>query len=84
MQIDRTGMQETARKYRYQYFEKVMNEIHAHKLAVAQHGDDQIETILMRLTRGSRGKARAGIQLKRPFAKGEMIRPSARSDKRRN
>ena len=75
MHIDRTGMQETARKYRYQYFEKEMNEIHAHKLAVAQHGDDQIETILMRLTRGSRGKARAGIQLKRPFAKGEMIRP---------
>ena len=60
MHIDRTGMQETARKYRYQYFEKEMNEIHAHKLAVAQHGDDQIETILMRLTRGSRGKARAG------------------------
>ncbi|MBS4206435.1 tRNA lysidine(34) synthetase TilS [Lederbergia citrea] len=75
MELDETGMQETARKYRYQFFEKVMLDLHADKLAVGQHGDDQLETILMRLVRGSHGKSRAGIQMKRPFAKGELIRP---------
>lgn len=75
MAIDKTGMQETARKYRYQFFEETMNKLHANKLAVGQHGDDQVETILMRMTRGSSGKPRAGIQLKRPFGNGELIRP---------
>src|SRR5690606_1873015 len=76
MAADKTGLQETARKYRYQFFEKVMEELHANKLAVGQHGDDQIETILMRLVRGSSGISRAGIQVKRSFGKGmELIRP---------
>ena len=44
-------------------------------LALGHHGDDQIETILMRLTRGSELKAAAGIQVKRPFATGTIIRP---------
>ena len=38
-------------------------------LALAHHGDDQIETMLMRLTRGSSGTARAGIPFMRPFQK---------------
>ncbi|MBW8351512.1 tRNA lysidine(34) synthetase TilS [Bacillus sp. IITD106] len=76
MAVDKTGLQETARKYRYQFFEKVMEELYANKLAVGQHGDDQIETILMRLVRGSSGISRAGIQVKRSFGKGmELIRP---------
>lgn len=75
MQIDKTGLQETARKYRYRFFEKVMQELNANKLAVGQHSDDQMETILMRLTRGSGGIARAGIQVRRPFGNGELIRP---------
>ncbi|MCR2823395.1 tRNA lysidine(34) synthetase TilS [Lederbergia panacisoli] len=76
MAAEKTGLQETARKYRYQFFEKVLEELHANKLAVGQHGDDQIETILMRLVRGSTGTARAGIQVKRAFGQDkEMIRP---------
>ncbi|MFB9827484.1 tRNA lysidine(34) synthetase TilS [Lederbergia wuyishanensis] len=76
MAIDKTGLQETARTYRYQFFEKEMEELQANKLAVGQHGDDQIETILMRLVRGSSGISRAGIQVIRPFGSGkEMIRP---------
>ncbi|MBS4221077.1 tRNA lysidine(34) synthetase TilS [Bacillus sp. FJAT-49711] len=76
MALDKTGMQETARAYRYQFFEKVMEELQANKLAVGQHGDDQIETILMRLVRGSSGISRAGIQVKRLFGQDkEMIRP---------
>lgn len=72
---DRAGMQETARKYRYLFLADVMKQIQSNKLAVGQHADDQMETILMRLTRGSSGKARAGIQAMRPFSPGMLIRP---------
>lgn len=75
MELEQKGMQETARLYRYKFFEDVMKEIGADKLAVAQHGDDQIETILMRLTRGSSGKARAGMRPIRVFGNGSLIRP---------
>lgn len=75
MEMEQKGMQETARLYRYKFFKDVMEEIGADKLAVAQHGDDQIETILMRLTRGSSGKARAGMRPIRAFGKGTLIRP---------
>ncbi|MFD1706507.1 tRNA lysidine(34) synthetase TilS [Siminovitchia sediminis] len=75
MKLEQTGMQETARKYRYRFFASVMEELGANKLAVAQHADDQMETILMRLTRGSSGKARAGMPPLRAFARGKLIRP---------
>ncbi len=75
METENKGMQETAREYRYRFFETVMKELGADKLAVAQHADDQVETILMRLTRGSSGKSRAGIQSTRRFGNGELIRP---------
>jgi tRNA(Ile)-lysidine synthase len=75
--IEQSGKsaQIAARECRYRYFEEVMNQFHADYLVLGHHGDDQIETILMRMTRGSSGKARAGIPFKRPFATGEIIRP---------
>lgn len=63
-----------ARELRYTYFASIMEKYHIPILALAHHGDDQIETILMRLTRGTTSKA-AGIQVKRPFADGVVIRP---------
>ena len=44
-------------------------------LALGHHGDDQIETMLMRLTRGSSGNARAGIPFTRTFENGFIVRP---------
>ncbi|WP_059174211.1 tRNA lysidine(34) synthetase TilS [Bacillus sp. FJAT-27445] len=67
--------QEASREARYEFFRKQMEQ-HGYKyLALAHHGDDQLETILMRLTRGSSGRGRAGIPFMRPFVKGAIIRP---------
>lgn len=67
--------QVAARKCRYQFFSEVMKKYSAECLALGHHGDDQIETMLMRQTRGAIGFARAGIPVKRPFANGTVIRP---------
>ena len=64
-----------ARECRYQFYEEVMNKYNADYLALAHHGDDQVESIMMRLTRGATGKARAGIPFMREFATGFIIRP---------
>jgi tRNA(Ile)-lysidine synthase len=64
-----------ARECRYAFFQDIMKKYNATYLALAQHGDDQIETILMRLVRGATGKAQAGIQSKRIFGNGFVVRP---------
>ena len=43
-----------ARNIRYHFFEKVIEKYGANYLMTAHHGDDLIETILMRITRGSK------------------------------
>lgn len=75
--IEETGLssQVAARKKRYDFFAKVLKKYQLPLLALAHHGDDQIETILMRLTRGSTGKARAGIPFQRPFDEANLFRP---------
>jgi tRNA(Ile)-lysidine synthase len=75
--MSRTGQSSevAAREARYDFFAKVMEAYGYSYLALAHHGDDQIETILMRLTRGSAGKARAGIPFIRSFQTGSIFRP---------
>ncbi|TDL30407.1 tRNA lysidine(34) synthetase TilS [Jeotgalibacillus sp. S-D1] len=69
------GLQEAAREVRYTFFLQTMQQTGATKLVLGHHADDQIETVLFRLTRGSTMKGRAGIQPKRPFGKGNIVRP---------
>lgn len=76
------SVQTAARACRYDFFAKVMRSYAADKLALAHHGDDQIETMLMRQVRGSVGEARSGIPVRRPFARGEIIRPFLAVDRR--
>lgn len=64
-----------ARELRYEFFNEVMKREKFNILALGHHGDDQIETILMRLTRGTSVGAAAGIRVKRPFSNGFLIRP---------
>ncbi len=63
------------REKRYQYFENIINKHNADYLMTAHHGDDLIETILMRLTRGSNLKGYCGIQIETQKEKYKIIRP---------
>jgi tRNA(Ile)-lysidine synthase len=47
------GIEETARFYRYQYLIETAKKYNAVSVVVAHHADDQIETILMNLLRGT-------------------------------
>ncbi|WP_050613586.1 tRNA lysidine(34) synthetase TilS [Bacillus testis] len=75
--MEQTGKssQVAARECRYAHFEDIMKKHNIHKLVLGHHGDDQMETMLMRFTRGAAGSARAGIASKRSFPSYEVVRP---------
>ena len=75
LEAERGNMQAVCRRERYAYFEQVMIESNSTKLVVAHHADDQIESVLMNLIRGSHDIGIQGIKRCRPFANGELIRP---------
>ena len=54
--------EEAGRKYRYECFAKIMRKVGAAKLAVAHHLDDQAETVLFHLVRGTDISGMAGMR----------------------
>jgi len=60
-------LEETARKVRYEFFEEAACQFGANKLALAHHRDDQCETIIFNLLRGSSFHGLRGIPLSRPL-----------------
>ena len=52
-----------ARNIRYQFFENVVNKYSANYLMTAHHGDDLMETILMRIVRGSNLNGYSGFKM---------------------
>ncbi|WP_446898049.1 tRNA lysidine(34) synthetase TilS [Clostridium sp. LBM24168] len=50
------------RKVRYEFFDEVKKEIGAHKIAIAHNANDQAETVLMRIMRGSGLEGLTGIK----------------------
>ncbi|MFC4323920.1 tRNA lysidine(34) synthetase TilS [Litchfieldia salsa] len=71
----RVSSQVAARDCRYEFFKEMMEKYEGDYLALGHHGDDQIETILMRMVRGGSSYSRAGMRAKRVFATGYLIRP---------
>lgn len=69
---EKGNLQDICRRERYLFFEEVMVEEQYNKLVVAHHADDQAETVLMGLTKGSNAN---GMPLVREFGGGELIRP---------
>lgn len=74
-QKHKLSAQVAARECRYQFYREVMEKYGATLLALGHHGDDQIETVLMRIGRGSSVAGYAGILAKRPFGKCWIVRP---------
>lgn len=59
---DDTFTEVEARNLRYKFFDNVVKKYKSDILFTAHHGDDLIETVLMRLTRGSSLKGYAGFE----------------------
>ena len=64
-----------ARKKRYEFFYEVVHKYQAKYLMTAHHGDDLMETILMRLTRGSSLNGYVGIKKQTIKEDFQIIRP---------
>jgi len=75
--VERDGgnVQAICRKERYNYFEQIMEQIEADYLVTAHHADDQVETILMSLTKNSSITGLKGINPIRKFSTFHIIRP---------
>lgn len=73
--------QEAAREKRYAYLLDVARGAGARTIALAHHADDQAETVLMRILRGTGIAGLAGIPARREEKELELIRPLLRITK---
>ncbi len=64
-----------ARAIRYQFFDEIVHKYQAEYLVTAHHGDDLMETILMRLVRGSSLSGYAGFQKVVDHGEYKIVRP---------
>lgn len=67
----RMSTEECARKMRYEFLEDAAKILECNKIATAHNADDNAETILLNLTRGSGARGLSGI----PPVRGNIIRP---------
>jgi tRNA(Ile)-lysidine synthase len=67
----KTSFQEAGRILRYRFFESTLQRTGATRLALGHTADDQVETFLLNLLRGSGLKGLAGM----PQTRGAVIRP---------
>ena len=65
------SLEDAARTLRYKFFNQVLNKHYATKIATAHTLDDQAETVLMRLLRGSGSRGLSGI----PPVSNSIVRP---------
>ncbi len=70
-----TNLEAWARAARYEALWAAVARFGADALLVAHHADDQLETVLMRLARGSGPAALAGMPAARRHAGGWLLRP---------
>lgn len=64
-----------ARKKRYMFYEEILKKYNSKTLLLAHHGDDLIETILMKISRGSNLEGYAGIKEVSNVKNYQIIRP---------
>ncbi len=67
----RLSIELAARNLRYDYFERLRKDVGAASVCVAHHIDDQVETVLMNIVRGTRLQGLVGMK---PIS-GTIVRP---------
>lgn len=70
-ELHHQSIEMAARELRYHYFEQLRKDIHADAICVAHHRDDQVETVLLHLIRGTGLRGLTGMRPKN----GRIIRP---------
>ncbi len=75
---NKLSIHEAARKLRYQFLYRVAEKQGANKIALGHNADDQAETVLLRLLRGSGPQ---GLRAMQP-RKGQIIRPLLETSRR--
>ena len=87
--VDRNvSLQMIARDLRYRFFDEILKEENCNYLVLAHHADDQVETVMLNLFRGTGLKGMRGMSLKngkklRPFlslSKKEILKACAEND----
>ncbi len=66
------SLQDAARRVRFQFLNSLLRKYNADKIALGHNADDQVETVLLRLLRGSGLKGLKGMV---PIREGRVIRP---------
>lgn len=66
------GTEEAGRIVRYEFFDEVLNKVNADKIAIAHNANDNAETVLMNVLRGSGISGLKGIE---PIRDNKFIRP---------
>ena len=72
IRLNKLSSEDGARQVRYQFYDRVAKKVGAAKVALGHNADDQAETMLMRLFRGSGSQGLSGIPKMRD---GKYIRP---------
>ena len=72
------GTEEAGRNVRYDFFEEVFEKIHAYKIAIAHNKNDNAETVLMNIMRGTGLSGIKGIE---PVRNNKIIRPLIEMDR---
>jgi len=70
-----SNIEEEARKKRYEFYEKTLTKYNSKYLFLAHHGDDLIETILMKIVRGSNIEGYSGFKKISDRSNYQIIRP---------
>lgn len=74
------GTEEAGRIVRYEFFDEVLSNTNANKIAIAHNKNDKVETIIMNLLRGSGISGLKGIE---PIRDNKYIRPILEIDRPR-
>lgn len=71
-EIDKTGTEEAGRNARYEFFEEILQKTNSNKIATAHNSNDNAETVLMNIIRGTGTSGLKGIE---PIRDNKFIRP---------